>query len=167
MEAQDHYSWLTLVLGALLGLFGSIIANLIHDRLLNFLETRKISIRAARRSKALREYARYKQLYTGERDKYLFLIRDAATLVILLFLAILLLILGNMALTMIPQFISVHISYLLVIVLLTSSTIILGILIRYMQDFMKHNAVFSDFTNYESQIRKRYPEAFTNDSSSP
>jgi uncharacterized membrane protein len=69
---MDTTFWVGLVLGAILSLVASIVANIYNERILDKLEHFKLSRHEKRRDKALVEYRRLRHLHRGTRDKQAF-----------------------------------------------------------------------------------------------
>lgn len=70
--------WIGLGVGALLSLLGSVTANLLHGRIVEFLEGRKLASQSNRMSKALAFHHLVARMHTGRRDRYTYFIRFVA-----------------------------------------------------------------------------------------
>jgi len=69
---MDTKAWVFLVLGGLLGFVVSIAANVLINRILNFLADRKLVAQSSRFSKAARFHKRISELHYRVRDKYFY-----------------------------------------------------------------------------------------------
>ena len=64
--------WLGLAIGAVLSLVASIAANLMHNRIIAFVDNRKLASQSSRFSKAQKFHKLVTELHNGSRDRYLY-----------------------------------------------------------------------------------------------
>lgn len=69
--------WGGLAVGLLVALIGSIAANLVHPKILGFLDSRKTSSQEKRRKEAFRLDKVILDLHSGKRDKHFYLMKSA------------------------------------------------------------------------------------------
>jgi uncharacterized integral membrane protein len=75
-EAEGTMSnWMAFLAGTIASLIASILANLWHDRITGFLESRKLASQSKSLSKAVAFHDPVRALHTGDRDKYLYMMR--------------------------------------------------------------------------------------------
>jgi hypothetical protein len=78
---MDTIFWLGLAVGAVLSLAASIAANLLHKDITSLLDRRKLAKQSNRYKKAAQFHQLVTEFHSGERDKYLYMIRLAARIV--------------------------------------------------------------------------------------
>jgi hypothetical protein len=73
--------WVSILLGAVFGFLGSIAANLIHNPLLVLIDRWRLSSRKKRFAREKEFHQFLSDLKTGKLDKYIFVVRICATMV--------------------------------------------------------------------------------------
>jgi hypothetical protein len=67
--------WIGLAVGAILSFAASVVANILHNQITNLLDKRKIASQSKRYATAAQFHALIKDLHSGKRDRYLYLMR--------------------------------------------------------------------------------------------
>jgi hypothetical protein len=80
-HAMDTVFWIGIAIGAVLSLLASVVANLAHAKITGFLDNRKLIFLEKRKKKALELLSIIKELHDGKRDKYIYMMRLAASVV--------------------------------------------------------------------------------------
>jgi hypothetical protein len=73
--------WIGIIVGGVLSLAASICANLLHNRILGVLDNRKLAAQSKRFSKAAEFHTLIEQLHSGDRNKYIYLMRMCVTII--------------------------------------------------------------------------------------
>src|SRR5262245_35348550 len=67
--------WAGVVISAIVGFICNVGANLYHNRLVEFMDSRKLLFREKRRSKAMALNKTIEDLHLGRRDRYVYMLR--------------------------------------------------------------------------------------------
>jgi hypothetical protein len=78
---MDAIFWIGILIGFLLSLAASVVANLFHGRIIAFFDSRKIAKQSNNFKKADAFHKLIEDLHSGKRDKYAYLNRLAARMV--------------------------------------------------------------------------------------
>jgi hypothetical protein len=78
---MDMMFWVGLVAGAVTSLVASIAANIWHDRIIEFLETRKLASTSKRKHNELRDFRRARLLHSGKNSQIAFFVFTAGGMV--------------------------------------------------------------------------------------
>jgi hypothetical protein len=85
---MENGIWIGLVVGGIISLAASVVANLLHPKVTSFLDSRKIVFNENRRRRSLQLYRVVTELNNGTRDRYIYMLRLATSAISMFMLAI-------------------------------------------------------------------------------